>query len=178
MSRIRIELDVQETQATCDNLLHIGNDANFNSEILGRFIEQRSNTFGVGVRVTTGAVRASHAFTFTGNPVNNETCTINGVTFTAKTSGATGNQFNIGASASATADNFAAAINASATAGISGVVTASSLSGVVTVSAITPGVFGNYLLAPTEGLTNCTVSAWSGGADGNTKSWGDGRALT
>jgi hypothetical protein len=78
-------------------------------------------TWGVpqeGDGTTKDAATASGVavFDFTaGQPLNNETVAICGVTFTAKTSGATGNQFNIGGSKSATMDNLAAAINASTT---------------------------------------------------------------
>lgn len=177
MPLIRIELDVQETATTTNNKLKITNgDPQWAIRRLAYYISEQAAGYGAKALVTLGAVRAAHTWTFAGLPLNNETCTLNGVTFTAKTSGATGNQFNIGADANATAVNFAAAVNASATAGITGVVTAAVTgTGVVTVYAITPGVFGNYLLAPTEALTNVTVSAWSGGNDSQTTTLAVGR---
>ncbi len=77
-------------------------------------------TWGVpqeGDGSTKDAATASAVATFDFTPgiiLNNETVTLCGVVFTAKTSGATGNQFNIG-SADATMDNLAAAINACTT---------------------------------------------------------------
>ena len=55
---------------------------------------------------------ATLTFSSTG-PTNNETFTLGNVTFTAKTSGATGNQFNISSTPAVVATNLAAAINAS-----------------------------------------------------------------
>lgn len=103
------------------------------------------------------AAQATGTLTFTGAPTNNQTCLINGVTFTAVTSGATGNQFNIGGTVTISATNLAAAINASVTAFVTGVVTATSAAGVVTITAVTPGLVGNSLLLATS-MTNTTVS--------------------
>ncbi len=61
-------------------------------------------------------------------------------------SGATGNQFNVGLSDTATAVNLAAAINGSVTALVSGYVTASSALGVVTVTSAFYGLSGNQAL--------------------------------
>jgi len=107
------------------------------------------------------AVAASGTFTFSNTAANNDTVLINGVTFTAKTSGATGNQFNIGASATASAANLAAAINASATALVSGLVSATSALGVVTVTARAKGVTGNAVTIA-EGVDSGSVITVSG----------------
>jgi len=95
--------------------------------------------------ITTG-VQASGTVTFS-SIANNDTVTINGRVYTAKTSGATGlNQFNIGGSDAAAALNLQAAINADTSALVSGVVVASSQSsGVSKITAVTPGVAGNGL---------------------------------
>lgn len=114
-----------------------------------------------------------------GGPANNETFVVNGVTFTCKTSGATGNEFNIGADNTATAVNIAAAVNASATAGIPGIVTATSSGAVVTLSAAIPGRIGNAVtitesLANTA-LGNATGGRFNSGADSNQVTWSFGR---
>lgn len=94
--------------------------------------------------ITTG-VLASGTVTFS-SIANNDTVTINGRVYTAKTSGATGlQQFNIGGSDTAAAANLAAAINADTSALVSGVVVATSAAAIVTVKAVTPGVAGNGL---------------------------------
>ena len=78
------------------------------------------STNGVNaVEIQMGAVAASAVGTFTGQPSNNDTITLGGTAITAKTSGATGNQFNIGTTTQDTAQNLVDAINNSATAAIS-----------------------------------------------------------
>ncbi len=101
------------------------------------------------------SVAASGTLTLT-SVVATNTCVINGVTFTAIASGAVGNQFNVGVSNTATAVNLAAAISASVTALVSGVVTATSALGVVTVSATAKGTSGN--LCTLTGSANIAAS--------------------
>lgn len=82
---------------------------------------------------------------------------INGVTFTAIASGATGNQFNVGVDDPTTAANAAAVINASASALIGGYVKATAALGVITVTAVSYGLSGNQ--ATLVGSTNIVASA-------------------
>lgn len=111
-----------------------------------------------------GAVQATATLTVSaGGSSNSETCLIGNVTFTAVTSGATGNQFNISATAATQAASMAAAFNASAD--LAGKVTASSALGVVTLTSVVPGVAGNALQI-SEGLTNVALSAFANGSDG------------
>lgn len=93
--------------------------------------------------IQENATRASGTIIFSGAATADDTVLINGVTFTAVASGATGNQWNVGLTATATADNLAAAINASATALVSAQVTASAASGTLTITSKNYGVFGN-----------------------------------
>lgn len=111
-----------------------------------------------------GAVAATATMTSTGAAVNDETCVICGVTFTAKTSGATGNQFNLSGTVATQATNIAAAVNASTD--LTGVCTATSALGVVTFTAAVPGKIGNGLTL-TESLTNVTISSFTSGAVGS-----------
>jgi phage tail sheath gpL-like len=106
------------------------------------------------------AVYATGTFTFTGHSTANDTVVVGGVTFTAEASGATGNQWNIGTTATQTAANLAAAINGSASAAVKGAVTATSVAGVVTVTAIYPGNLGNFytIAKGTDSGSVCTVS--------------------
>jgi phage tail sheath gpL-like len=82
-----------------------------------------------------------------------DSITINGVEFAAVVSGATGNQWNIGADDTADAVNLAAAINASTTARVAGVVRATSALGVVTIRAKQPGLAGNCFTLTDTGTT-------------------------
>lgn len=113
-----------------------------------------AGAFAGTVVVNNGAVPNTAVVTVTGaGSSNDETMVVCGVTFTAKTSGATGNQFNIGA-ASTQAANMVTAFNASAD--LLGIVTASAVAGAVTLTAL-PGLIGNALVV-TESLSNCTVT--------------------
>jgi hypothetical protein len=124
---------------------------------------------------------ASLVITFTGLPSDGEAITIAGVTFTAKSSGASGNQFNVVTDATTCATNLKNAINASstnavkpvgeiaATAPLKNIVNATSSAGVVTVYARQGSAAWNSV-TETENLTNASItSQWSGGADG---AWG------
>jgi len=110
-----------------------------------------------------GAVQATGLITSTGAATADETITVCNVVFTAKASGATGNQFNLSGTVATQATNIATAINASAD--LTGIVTASALLGVVTLTAVVPGLIGNGL-ALSESMTNVAVTAFANGADG------------
>lgn len=144
---------------TAANAMSTGAGAWAAIDRIGAFIQgEASSGRGINVVYFDTAVSASTTGTFTGSPSNNDTITVNGVVFTAKTSGATGNQFNIGASVTANAANLVAAINASTTAGVLNVVSASNVAGVVTFTSVVPGEVG--LNTPiTESLGNFTLAA-------------------
>lgn len=123
------------------------------------------------VEARMGETAATATLTFTGAPTATETFTVNGVSFEAVASGATGNQFNIGGSVTATAANVVTAVNASSSAGVANV-TASSSAGVVTFTCDVPGTVGNGFTL-SEALTNATVSGanFSGGASDSDVTW-------
>lgn len=125
--------------------------------------------------IKVGAVQATGLVTFTGAPTADETVTIGNVVFTAKDSGATGNQFNIGGSVTATALNLATAINASAN--LTGKITASPNLGVVTLTSVVPGLIGNAL-ALSESMSNTTVTAFASGTDGTAYNMTLGKAIS
>lgn len=110
----------------------------------------------IAISVQENEVRASGTFTLA-TVIATDACSINGVTFTAVASGATGDQFNVGASDTETAVNLAAAINASATALVSGYVTAAAAAEVVTVTSVFYGLSGNQTNIATADST-ITVS--------------------
>lgn len=136
---------------------------------LNNFIDFLGGTAG-GLRPASlafkvGAVQSTGTLTVaTGGSANNQQMSVCNVLFTAKTSGATGNEFNISATAATQATNMAAAINASAN--LSGKVTALASLGVVTITAVQPGLMGNGLNLDEGSLANVTKSAFAGGADG------------
>lgn len=128
-------------------------------------------------KAKTAATMATLVLAFSGLPTAAQAVTIAGITFTAVASGATGNQFNIGADAATTATNLKNAINASttnaikpvgviaATAPLRNVVNACSSGGTVTVYTRCAGSDWNSVVE-TSTLTNCALTQWSGGADG------------
>ena len=93
---------------------------------------------------SSDAVQASGTVTLS-SMVAADTVTVNGTVFTCVASGATNNQFNVGASDTITAANLAAAINSSTTAAFRNLVTASSSAAVVTVVSNPEGVLGNAI---------------------------------
>jgi hypothetical protein len=115
----------------------------------------------IAISVQGNAVRASGTVVFSNAATANDTFLINGVTFTAKNSGAGANEWNVGASASASATNLAAAINASVTALVSGYVTASASSGTVTITSTFYGIYGNQCTIA-EGVDSGSVMTVSG----------------
>lgn len=111
-----------------------------------------------------GAVNATGTLTMTGAATAAQTLTVANVTFTAETSGATGNQYNLSSTPTTQATNVAAAINGST--GLSNIVTATSALGVVTITAFTAGVMGNGLEISAGTTSNMTAVGFSGGTDG------------
>lgn len=106
---------------------------------------------------------ASATLTFSSTVATNN-FVINGVTFTGVASGATGNQFNIGASDAETATNAAAAINASVTALVDGYVIASAADEVVTVTSALPGIAGNQVTLTASANITASLARLAGGA--------------
>lgn len=96
-----------------------------------------------------------------------DTVTINGVAFTAVDADAGANEFLQTGTDAVDAAALAAAINASVTAGIAGVVTAAAEDDVVTITAVQPGKAGNAItLASSDGVTLAVSAArLAGGAE-------------
>jgi hypothetical protein len=124
---------------------------------IAQFLISEAMGRGINIRYADTAVSASTTGTFTGAPSDTETMVINGVTFTAKTTPTTTEQFKIGSSVTATAANLAAAVNASTNAGILNTVGATSALGVVTFFSIVPGPVG-LNIPITEALSNFTLA--------------------
>jgi len=136
----------------------IQNFANYIAGVLG------GNEAGASFRFDVGAISAVGSITQTSTgAANGETLTVAGVTFTARTSGATGNEWNRSNTVATSATNLAAAINASED--TNHIVSASASGGVVTVTVIQPGEIGNSVLI-TESCSNTTCVTPAGGVDG------------
>lgn len=148
------------------------NNANYKQfSVLGK------NASGELVMATHGfaaAVAANAALTFAGTGAADDTITIDNVVYTLKASVSAANEVLIGASATATAENLVAAINAAAGAGTaygSGTdahptVTAANAAGVVTVTARNVGVNGNEIgFAESSADASWAGSSLSGGRD-------------
>jgi phage tail sheath gpL-like len=127
--------------------------------------QDADNPPSIAISVQGNAVRASGTFTLT-SVVATDACSINGVSFTAVASGATGNQFNVGVDDTATAVNLAAAINASVTALVENYVTASASGTVVTVTSAFYGLSGNQtLIASADSTIVASGSRLTNGAE-------------
>lgn len=102
-----------------------------------------------------------------GNAANNDVVTVNGTGVTFKTTGAAGNQVNIGADNIATAAAFATFLNGSTDAGIAAA-SYFALNGTVYIVYDAPGTAGNAFTLAKTGGTNITLSgATLTGGSGN-----------
>lgn len=140
-----VDLDPGDSRTALKNLI------NYLQAMLGG---RKSGT--LGIRTGLAYATATLTVSSTGS-VNDETMTIAGITFTAKTSGATGNQFNISSTPATQATNMANAFNASSD--LAGIVTAEAAGAVVALTSVVPGLVGNGLEI-TESLTNVALSNW------------------
>jgi hypothetical protein len=150
-------------KSECDlapgQLVAMNNFISYLGGVAGGAIQGASLAFNVGAVQATGTLTVA-----AGGSANDQTCSVCNVTFTAKTSGATGNQFNISATAATQATNMAAAFNASAN--LAGKVTAVAVDGVVTITSVVPGLMGNGLGLSAGTLANVTLGAFANGTDG------------
>lgn len=106
-------------------------------------------------------VAAIGSLTFSGQPAVGNTVSIANVTFTAVASGATGNQFNIGANVAATIINLVNAVNTALTF----VVIATASPTIATLTSYNNGPEGNAIELLSS-LTNVTAAAFAGGTAG------------
>lgn len=114
------------------------------------------------VRVGVNAAKATGTFTLN-TVIATDAVVINGTTFTCVASGATGNQFDVGADDTETAANLVTAINASGD--VENIVTATSAAAVVTISAAFPGYLGNAITIVSNDATITASGARLTGGD-------------
>lgn len=162
-----IQITHNETQAEMQDVI-VAEAAN--KFLFGKKLMSYVRSLMGGARSATvvlGVNAAKASGTFTGSTVvATNTAIINGVTFTCVASGATGNQFNVGADDTETMANLATAINASATALIDGYVTASSALAVCTITADKPGINGNCMTISATGAITASGARLTAGDDG------------
>jgi phage tail sheath gpL-like len=121
------------------------------------------------VTLAVAPVQATGTITFS-SIANNDTITIGGVVFTAKTSGASGAvQFNIGGSDTNAAANAAVVINAHTTVGK--LVTATSAAAVITLTAVYPGIEGNQIPIAISAHGSVSAATLASGTDGTTSTY-------
>lgn len=168
MGLLTINLDVASSNQDILDGLKLGKlDSRFALGRLAAFIEGLNKAKGVKATVMVGGTQAISTVTFTGAPTAAQTMTVNGVTFTARASGAVANEFNIGPTVTETAASLRDAINASTSAGIAGLVRATSAAGVVTIYAVVPRAGTQGLAATSIGVMSnvSTSGAFASGAD-------------
>lgn len=112
------------------------------------------------------SVASTGTYTFTTNPTNNQTIILNGVTWTFKTSGATGTQTNIGATTADTLTQLAIDLNASTNNSLV-IATYAVSPTVLTITYNVGGVVGNaYTLAAGTYAGVISGATLAGGVDG------------
>lgn len=161
MANLIIKLSGSYTKQNIRDAVAFGDKTSANNFIKSLSRSLHGNSGAELQILNDDAVAAFATVTFSDTATANDTILVNGVTFTAKSSGASGNEFNIGASATASALALSNAINASATAAVASFVKASPAAGVVTVTAKNAGVAGNTitLAEGVDGGTVITVSS-------------------
>lgn len=110
-----------------------------------------------GRTYATPGTRAVGTILFSSNPTTTHTVTLDGTAWTFETSGATGNQVNIGASLAASLAAFAAAVNASTDASTA-TMTYSVNGNSLICTSVAPGTGGNSLTIATT-VTGAVASA-------------------
>lgn len=164
-----IEIEHPESEYDIERLLTADNSSN--RAQAGRKLMAYIRSLMGGARraaLIIGAYAVKATGTLTGTSViATDAVTIAGVTLTCVASGATEDQFNIGADDDETMENLAAAINAHSD--LSGIVTADTAANVVTVSAAKPGLIGNGLaISSADATIVASGTHLTGGTDGTT----------
>ena len=145
------KVNVDQFGKTTINEVILSRDVTAKTPLAETTLENLVKIMPGAVLTEVGGSAATGTITIATNPTDG-----NGVVVTFKTSGATGNQVNIGASAGATATALAAFLNASGLAGLS-VATYTANASAVTVTYDVKGTAGNnFTLA--SGQASVTVS--------------------
>lgn len=170
MSVIKLGLTINEDKASLRASLETPGSTSGRYSIIRSLLNRLEQSFSGGGHRASGdsapsltlaiddyAVAASGTITHASVSAN-DTVTVNGVVFTAKSSGASGNEWNIGASNTTSAAAFVVAFNASASAKTNLLITATSALGVVTLTAIRTGLDGNAFTLVSSNGTRLAVT--------------------
>jgi hypothetical protein len=176
MANMLIEINDSFTTAELKGLLFPNGDQavtannepqNFVNNFKNYLSAMNGKQYAAGCLITAdvgaGYATATLTVSSTGS-TNNQTMSLLGQTFTAKTSGAGANEFDISTTPATQAANMVAAFNASAAVNI--YVVATNVLGVITLTALVPGVEGNSF-AVSESLTNVALSSFATNATGS-----------
>jgi phage tail sheath gpL-like len=161
-----ITVTIDETQANMDRdlIAETGHTQLAGLKLKDFFKRVTSGIRPATVRTENDAVKASGTLTLT-SVIATDAVVINGQTLTAVASGATTDQWNLGASDTEAATNLAAKINAHAA--FTGICTATSSETVVTVSAARPGKIGNAItLVSNDATIVASAARLANGTDG------------
>lgn len=124
MSNFRISVDAERNgQSVHDFISPLANESDFLTRLSEIFNGIASGLIKAKLRLNTKSDQATGTVTFA-TLADNDTVTVNGVVFTAKTSPSGAQQFAVGSSDEAGANNFTAKINASVLAKIGGTIAA------------------------------------------------------
>lgn len=157
---------ITQTDHSDTDLTDAGDKQDFANRVIRLFSEFACGAKRGSVLVDGDTTAATGTLTFA-SVIATDAFTVNGVTFTAVASGATGNQFNVGVDDTATAANAVTAVNASASALVANHVTATSAAGVVTMTADYGGTPGNAItIASGDATITASGARLTGGADG------------
>lgn len=118
------------------------------------------------VQTKSNAVKATGTVTLSSH-VATDTVTVNGIAFTCMASGATGNQYNVGADDTETAANLVTALNANTT--LDGMIIATSALGVVTLTALMPGELGNAITLAISAHGSVSAARMASGTNGTSE---------
>lgn len=166
MGNVNLHLTIDDAAGDLENIHLLGKQEAV--QRLSNYMQKMACGAGQGdleIESGTALAKASGTFTFA-SVIATDVLTINGVDFTCVASGATGDQFNVGGSDTATATNAAAAINASSSVLVSEHVSASSAAAVVTITAKEFGDEGDAItIASGDATITASGARLTGGED-------------
>jgi len=164
-SRLRLDVQSGASAATVKGRLRLF-ASGFAPSVIQRVADLITGMNGVHssrMSVVTTAVQATGTITLS-SFVADDTITVNGITYTGKSSPSGAHEFLIGADDTATAANFVTKMNADTDTHITGVVTASSAAAVITFTSAVAGNIGNAITIAISAHGTASAARLSGGS--------------